>query len=110
MINKNWTAKQARGEDPPHVPRAVDSVAGLRWGRYVGSPSSAHEPKVVWRGRGAAAGGGVAGFAALDNHEVFGLPRNAGLVVKYSQDAGAASLATSPKARTNNKILYRQLK
>ena len=92
MINKNWTKGRAR-EDPPHVPRAVDSVVGLRWGRYVGSPSL-QEPKVVWRGRGAAE---VARFAALDNHEVFGLPARAGLIVRYSQDVGGSS-TMSPKA------------
>ena len=92
MINKNWTKARA-SEDPTHVPRALDNVAGLRWGRYVGSPSLP-EPKVVWRGRGAAE---VAAFAALDNHEVFGLPAKAGLIVRYSQDA-AGSSTMSPKA------------
>ena len=91
MINKNWTKGRAR-EDPPHAPRAVDNVVGLRWGRYVGSPSL-QEPKVVWRGRGAAE---VAAFAALDNHEVFGLPGKAGLIVRYSQDAASSTM--SPKA------------
>ena len=66
---------------------ALDRVLGLRWGRYVGSPSLP-QPKVVWRGRGAAK---VAAFAALDNHEVHGLPAQAGLVVRYSQDAPSSS-------------------
>ena len=86
MINKNWARGRAR-EDPPHVPRALDRVLGLRWGRYVGSPS-VPQPKIVWRGRGAAR---VAAFAALDNHEVHGLPAQAGLVVRYSQDAPSSS-------------------
>jgi WD40 repeat protein len=91
MITKNWTKGRAT-DDPPNVTKALDSVVGLRWGKYVGSPGQ-QEPKVVWRGRSIAR---VDKFSVLDNLEVFGLPKNSCLLVRYSADMGWS--LSSPKA------------
>ena len=57
LSNETWSAQ------PPKV---LESVNGLRWGKYLGSPAQSTAPKIVMRSNEA----GVDKLYSLDSNEV----------------------------------------
>ena len=83
MINQKFVAASFNQQQQQHhgrtVPKVVDSVEGLQWGTYIGSPSES-EPIVIWKAKQVrslccCAGEGV-GVARLFNnmHEILTFP------------------------------------
>ena len=55
MINQKFVAASFNQQQQHHggsrtVPKVVDSVEGLQWGTYIGSPSES-EPIVIWKAK-----------------------------------------------------------
>lgn len=63
---------------------AMDSVIGLQWGNYVGSPDQP-EPVMAWSQNH---GSVIASLVALPTHDVFGLGLDSCLLVMYSKEKG----------------------
>lgn len=88
MVQKNWTEVN-KENDPPDMVKVLDSVIGLKWGDYVGSPEHS-DPAIVWRGFQSKK---VDSFLALETNEVYGLAKKSALVFKYQENCHNCYLA-----------------
>ena len=83
MINQKFVAASFNQQQQQHhggsrtVPKVVDSIEGLQWGTYIGSPSES-EPIVIWKAKQVrslccCACEGV-GVARINIHEILTFP------------------------------------
>ena len=67
--------------------KVVDSVEGLLWGTYIGSPSES-EPIVIWKARQETP---ISRLVSVTSNEIYGVPKFSTVAVLYNREEGNAS-------------------
>merc|ERR1719376_1334607 len=80
-------AQQQQQHIKRHVSKVVDSVDGLQWGSYIGSPSES-EPIVIWKAKQETS---LSKLISVYSGGIFGVPKFSTVAVLYNRDESNGS-------------------